>query len=64
MKAELARESDERRQSTEELRRVAQELETIRQELKGIEASNTQLRSGLHWTIDGLEKIQQQPLAI
>lgn len=64
VKAELARESEERRLGTEELRRVAQELETLRQELKGVEAHNMQLRSGLHWTIDGLERIQHEPLAI
>lgn len=64
VKAELARESEERRLGTEELRRVAQELEALRQELKGVEASNVQLRSGLHWTIDGLERIQHEPLSI
>eukprot|EP00930_Biecheleria_cincta_P090455 TRINITY_DN79837_c0_g1_i1.p1 TRINITY_DN79837_c0_g1~~TRINITY_DN79837_c0_g1_i1.p1 ORF type:complete len:314 (-),score=79.56 TRINITY_DN79837_c0_g1_i1:369-1310(-) len=62
-KAELARESEERRLGTDELRRVAQELEALRQELKGVEANNVQLRSGLQWTIDGLEKIQREPVA-
>ncbi|CAE8595651.1 unnamed protein product, partial [Polarella glacialis] len=57
VRASLAREAEVRRSGAQDLQDAQEELEALREELKTLTLETTHLRSGLQWTMEGLERI-------